>query len=488
MKNTLLLILILMTVLSAQSNQKVVRFNEETEAWLNGDRQKALDLLLKKEISGEPDITARYNIGYLYYLAGDFNNALAYFKTVLDEDDSYIYAYLQTARIHKKIGLIQAAYADLEKGLEEDDENVELLLEMADITHQMKLMDKTEGLYLKVLDISDDNVYAIAGLAEIYRVKGKIEEARNLLEGNPGLYPEAVILQEKARLYRDQGKNEESKNFLMQILLDYPNSQTWAQIRDTLRILYQVENFPAPVPFATYTYKIDPIEELDYKVTYGPLTLGWLKVRIKKPEIIRGKKVYPIIFFVDSNPSYGFLISLHHIYESYIDPETLNAVKSRLYTPGSDTYLVRVYNYHYNTNIFETYAMTDNGRFQYLVKDLPRKVQDSTSMLYYARGLVSDRLSGVTTVVIDEEYKFGTITYLNETEPIDVNGKEIQALKIFARADFKGVAGMTGDTWGWFSRDQQAVPLKGNVGIILGSISLEIDEEKTVLPDFHEND
>ena len=488
MKKTILFILILLTVLSAQSNQKVVRFNEETEAWLNGDRQKTLDLLLKKEKSGEPDITTRYNIGYLYFLTGDFNKALAYFKTVLDENDSYIYAYLQTARIHEKIGLIQAAYSDLEKGLEEDDENVELLLEMADITHQMNLMDKTEELYLKVLDISDDNVYAIAGLSEIYRLKGRFEDARDLLEGNPDIYPEAVILHAKSKLYRAQEKNEESKGFLMQILLDYPNSETWAQIRDTLKILYQVENFPAPAPFASYTYEIDPNEELDYIVSYGPLTLGWLKVRIKKPEIVSGKKVYPIIFFVDSNPSYGFLISLHHIYESYIDPETLNAIKSRLYTPGSEHYLVRVYNYHYNTNIFETYAMTEKGRFQYIVKDLPRKVQDGTSMLYYARGLVSDRLSGVATVVINEQYKFGTITYLNETESLEVNDKEIQALKIFARVDFKGVAGMTGDTWGWFSPDQQAVPLKGNVGIILGSISLVVDEEKTVLPDFHEDD
>jgi len=250
---------------------------------------------------------------------------------------------------------------------------------------------------------------------------------------------------------------------------------------------YNVENLPEPEPYTSYTYKIDPNEELDYKVSYGPMTLGWLKVRIKKAVMISGKRVYPIIFYVDSNPSYGFLISLHHIYESYIDPETLNAVKSRLYTPGSDTYLVRVYYYNYDTNIFEMYAMTEEGRFQYIQKDLPRKVQDSTSMLYFARALVSDKLSGVTTVVIDEEYKYGSIKYLNETETLTVEGKEIQALKIFARAEFKGVAGMNGHTWGWFSPDKQAKPLKGNVEIILGSISLEVDEDKTVVPNFHED-
>ena len=153
--------------------------------------------------------------------------------------------------------------------------------------------------------------------------------------------------------------------------------------------------------------------------------------RINKPEIAGDKTVYPVIFFVDTNPSYGFIMSLHHIYESYIDPQTLNAVKSRLYTPGSEDFLVRVYFYSYDINLFETYAMTEEGRFQYIVKDLPRKVQDSTSMLYFARGLVSDRLNGVTAVVIDEEYKYGRIQYLNETEPITIEGKEVQSLKIF---------------------------------------------------------
>jgi hypothetical protein len=218
------------------------------------------------------------------------------------------------------------------------------------------------------------------------------------------------------------------------------------------------------------------------------MTLGWLKVRIMKPEVIGNKKVYPVIFFVDTNPSYGFILSLHHIYESYIDPVTLNSYKTRLYTPGSDVSLVKTYYYDYENNLFEAYAIKEDGRIYYLEKDLPRKVQDSTSMLYFARGLVSDKMSGMTVVVIDENYKYGHITYLNESEPYSIGGKEVQALKIFARAEFEGVAGMNGDAWGWFSPDPQAMPLKGNISIIVGSISIEIDEEKTIVPNFHEDD
>jgi len=474
--------------LGAQSKQKVVRLNAETETWLEGNRQKTLELLLRKEKKGNPDISTLYNIGYLYYLMEDFNSALKYIQAVIDEDDSYGYAYLQMARMHKKVGLIQAAYGDLEKGLNEDDENIDLMIAMAEIATELNLSEKAAQLYQKILENEGNNVSALVGLAGLYRKKGKFEDAKKLLEGNPNLFPEALILQEKAKLYGALGMNADRKKYLTQIILDYPNSKTWSHIRDTLKNEYNLDKLPEPEPLPSYTYKIDPNEELDYKVSYGPMTLGWLKVRINKQEIIGQKKVYPIIFYVDTNPSYGFIISLHHIYESYIDPQTLNAVKSRLYTPGSGGFLVRTYYYSYEKNIFEAYTITADGRFQYIVKDLPRKVQDSTSMLYFARGLVSDRKSGVTTVVIDEQYKYGTIKFLNETEPLTVEGKEIQSLKIFARAEFEGVAGMNGDAWGWFSPDQQAKPLKGNIDIIVGAISVEVDEEKTVLPNYHEED
>jgi len=484
----ILLFLVLSESSVAQSNQKVVRFDPETEIWLKGNKAKTLELLLAKEKSGNSEVTTLYNIGYLYLLQGDLNKALSYFNRVVKQDDEYVLAYLQMARIRKEVGLIHAAYSDLERGLEEEDDNLDFILEMAKISYELKQTQQSEKLFKRALDIDDDNVVALVGLAAIFRQLGKYEEAKDLLEGNSGIYAEALILLEKAKLYRALGNDSSSKKFLTQIILDYPNSQTWSHIRDTLRTRYNVEEFLTPEPLPTYTYKIDPNEELHYKVTYGPMTLGWLKVRILEQETIGNKSVYPIIFFVDTNPSYGFVLSLHHIYESYIDPETLNSVKTRLYTPDSENSLAKTYYYDYDNNIFEAYVLTEDGRIEYIKKDLPRKVQDSTSMLYLARGLVSDRKNGKTVVVIDEEYKYGHITFLNETEPYTLKGREIQSLKIFARAEFEGIAGMNGDASGWFAPDDQAKPLKGDISIIIGSISIELDEEKTVVPNFHEEE
>ena len=45
---------------------------------------------------------------------------------------------------------------------------------------------------------------------------------------------------------------------------------------------------------------------------------------------------------------------------------------------------------------------------------------------------------------------------------------------------------MNGDAWGWFSPNEKAIPLKGAIEIIIGSITVEVDEDKTEIPNFHE--
>ena len=86
-----------------------------------------------------------------------------------------------------------------------------------------------------------------------------------------------------------------------------------------------------------------------------------------------------------------------------------------------------------------------------------------------------DPLTEPETVVIDEEYKFGHITYLKEKEEVDIGEDEIEAIKIFARAEFEGIAGMNGDAWGWFSPGDY-VPLMGKIRILLGSITIKMDD------------
>jgi Tfp pilus assembly protein PilF len=486
MKFLLILVLFSLTGLYAQNDLKVVRLSSEIEAWLAGDKDKTLESFLKQEKTGKIDAVDMYNIGYLYFLRNEYKKALTYFQTAVLKEPSYPYPYLQISRIYRNIGNLHAAQDHLERGLDTQGDNIDLLLEMADVCKKLNETDKALEFYKEVLDNDEENVPAIVNIARIYFVKGNFYEADKILKEHADVYPEASILLIKAEIAEATGALEKSKNYLRQIVTDYPNSTKWQHIRDSLRIKYNISEVQIDTSSRNYKYKIDLQEELDYKVTYGPMTLGWLKVRVGEPEEISGKKIVPLIFFVDTNPSYGFVLTLHHIYESYINPLNLNAYKSRTYTPGAED-LVKTYYYDYDQNIFTAYIIHDDGRLQVKQKDLPRKVQDATSMLYFARALVSNKSSGVTTVVIDEDYKYGSVKFLNETEKIEIGNQNVEAFKIFARAEFEGVAGMNGDAWGWFSKDDDCVPLKGAIEIIVGSISVEVDDEKTEIPDFHED-
>ena len=60
---------------------------------------------------------------------------------------------------------------------------------------------------------------------------------------------------------------------------------------------------------------------------------------------------------------------------------------------------------------------------------------------------------------------------------VEVKGNDVNSRKIFAQAKFSGIAGMNGDAYGWFSTDNQSIPLEGKIEIIVGSITVRVDDE-----------
>ncbi len=79
LKKIILLIFITLLTVNAQSNLKVVRLDACSEAWLAADRQKALDILSTREAEGDHQVITLYNLGYLYFLQGNYDKAIMYF-------------------------------------------------------------------------------------------------------------------------------------------------------------------------------------------------------------------------------------------------------------------------------------------------------------------------------------------------------------------------------------------------------------------------
>jgi Tfp pilus assembly protein PilF len=418
-----------------------------------------------------------YNLGYLFYLNKNYIQAQKYLQKALNQKSDFVYPFYILARILQETGDLPGALIQLETGLQRDSGNYFLRLEYALVLQKSGQLDQAQEVYEDLIDDYENKIEPRVALAGLYRMEKKYEQAKSLLDNDLANNPESSVMIERANIFRAMGDTQKASEILLQICHEYPNSRELLAYKDTLFIVYNIKDIPAPSPLPAYKYSIQADESIDYKVTYSFMTLGWVKVRMRPAEIIQNKMTYPVIFYVNSNPSIDFLISLHHVYESYIDVKTMNAIQSRLYTPESGDYLVRTYYFDYDRGKFYAQIIFADGRFHYVEKYLPRRAQDSTSILYFARGVVSNNTGGIITVVIDEEYKFGYITYLKETEELKVHGQDINAVKIFARADFEGVAGMNGDAWGWFTPEDPFLPLLGKFKIIVGSIHIAVDED-----------
>jgi len=462
---------------SAQILRGPMTLNPEQETWLTGDMQKTANLLHTRAARPDANEVLLYNTGYIHYLMGEDNEALNYFQKALDKNPDYPYAYLKMAEIYEKTGNILGALMHIKRVSDNHGDDYEVMLALARMYVLNGKKVEAERLYQDLISNFDEKIEPRIALAAIYRRAKKFEEAQKILEENMKIYPEDILLKEKARLYLAMGRKDKAAKYLLDMCDDYPFNEEIQQYRDSLQTIYGVAYTPKNYDPPVYRYRINPQERLDYVVKYGFVTLGWLNVRMLDAQILNGRKVYPIRFFVNSNPAFGMIIELHALYEAYIDAQSMNTIRSRAYTQGDGRYLAREYNFLYDEGIFRARIIYTDGRFEKLEKPLPSSAQDGVSMLYYARGVVSNKTGGTTTVVIDEEYKFGHIKYLNETESLEINDQDVEAVKIFARAEFKGVAGMNGDAWGWLSSDPQHIPLRGKVSIIVGSITLDVDED-----------
>ncbi len=469
-----ILIFVLVAVVTgyAQFLLEPVTLSPDKEAWLAGDIDRTLESVLKIDDAEEIAAVKYYNLGYLYFLKEDYTTSLSHFQKSLTLPDPSPYAYMYMARIYEKSGFLSAAYQQIRNALDLEEDNYDFLMERARLSELTDRLSDAEIIYRNIIENYDDRIPPRIALGNLYIKRKNYDQAKIVLEPEETIYPESCVLIARADLYHNMGKDQEAANLLQEMCRAYPNAPEIQSYIDTLKIKYDINNPDIVDPGNNFKFKFLEDEEINYKVKYGFITLGWITVRVGKPVSMDSIMAYPVRFYLNSNPDFSMMLSLHQIYESYIDAETFNAIRTRIYTPGDEKYLAKTYYFHYDKSLLEAQIIRADGRFEYVKKLLPSRAQDGVSMLYYARGVVSGKTSGRTTVVIDEEYKYGHITYLNEKEEVEIEDEDVNAVKIFARSDFKGVAGMNGDAWGWFSEGPEFVPLQGKISIILGSITV----------------
>jgi len=215
-------------------------------------------------------------------------------------------------------------------------------------------------------------------------------------------------------------------------------------------------------------------EEYVYEVSWTFVKLGTVHLKVSPH--------YTVEALVNSYPSVPF-VDLHSAHYSDMD--------SSFYSIGSRTAEKRendwwglnyVYDLPRKRLIIEETHQKDLESLPYStqVKDtlpLPsEQFVDGLAIAFFPRLHVHTvKTLDMPTVLYG---KIGTTTYefsdKRTTESIDALEDPVKVVEVQGSTTAVGIYGMTGEFTGWFSDDDAAVPIKGKLKVLIGSVTIEL--------------
>lgn len=234
---------------------------------------------------------------------------------------------------------------------------------------------------------------------------------------------------------------------------------------------------------------LEPGEELLYKVYYGFIKLGEVKFKITGKSTENKKDIYSATASIKSFEGIP-MVNINYIFESimlYKNDEIY--AMSFTSTEFKNKNIINIYyTFDYNKNLIHTRKEKDGiTELESDIKiEYDKMFQDGLSLFYSAR------IQSLNAKKSKEARRYNIPVYINEKESsvkysfnfnpesinTDVVDYDMRGIKVAGVADFVGVFGLTGEFIGWFSDDDNRIPLKAKFNVTIGSITLELASYK----------
>ena len=228
-------------------------------------------------------------------------------------------------------------------------------------------------------------------------------------------------------------------------------------------------------PLAQASAVVAQEEELEYEVSWTFISLGIVR--------LHGRPDRTVDAWMDSHENLPY-VDLHSVYHSEMD--------SLLFSRGSQSVdrqedgswkgMMYVYDLDNNRVIVEhtKHRAADAPPHALVKRDtlmLPNvRFMDGLSIAYSARALAHTKKSATMPTVLMG--KLGETTFYlpgeNTTVDLDAVAYPVRAIAVEGTTSVVGIFGMSGDFTGWFSDDAAAVPLKGKLNVLIGSVTVEL--------------
>ncbi|MCD6205725.1 MAG: DUF3108 domain-containing protein [Candidatus Marinimicrobia bacterium] len=472
----LLIIGLLTQAFASIVDTREAAFTPAQRAWLLDNRQEAKTFYISEIDSAGDQTVPAFNAAYLSYLDHNFDATDKYLKIALSANPKYGPALFLKGLIEYDRHNLRNSFTALQKSIKTHPQSYLPNYYLGKFLYERgKYKDAIE--YLKDA-ISDYKLYTFSYslLGQLYIDINKLNKAIEILEKGFIYSHDADIIFNLAKAYELSGQTGKAIKYygLFAYLYEkHPKYESAKAFLNKHHITNYWTNRLEPIPERGDEACFFPVgENYVYSIYWGPIRVGELNTIIHEKLNYKGIDAYKVQFSMDSNPALEFIASLHSDYITIIDQRTKLTLRHFLHQRENSLIADKVYDYDRENGRFMCRTVHEDGHIDYLEKYLPKNCVDGTSILFYARQVVSEHRSEIVMTTIDETFVLTDMIFDNVKEPVEVRGKTENVYRLSGELHYKGIVGFTGNFWGWFRDDNTHLPVSSDFEIWVGRIKV----------------
>ncbi|MBN9400538.1 MAG: DUF3108 domain-containing protein ['Candidatus Kapabacteria' thiocyanatum] len=222
-----------------------------------------------------------------------------------------------------------------------------------------------------------------------------------------------------------------------------------------------------------------PGEELTFRVSYLNITLGTVKSVVEPYTTLDGRRVAKVKVYINSHPNIPF-VSLHSIYESWVDTTVTFSYKFNANTQVDDKWEFDQYLFDYTNKLLTMEKYRDKQKVSSKTAEIKKRFNDGSSLLFAARSMLYSKKSYRMPTVIMEDTVSTVINFQGKQEAVDIDAASYPVRTVYFNGDanWTGIYGLTGRFEGWFSDDEARIPIKAKMKVYVGSVTIELQSWK----------
>lgn len=452
---------------------------EAESNYLHGHLKAALNCYRQLYVTDSSNWVYTYNIGLLSLFNGDTSTAVKYLSEVKRLNPKTHLPSYRLAQIYlAKMDTVKALQ-ELTTALRNDKYHLPSLVlysrclnELGRHSEALEISRKTERRF--PLSAEAKAAYSLSLF-----VSCDPDRALEVIEQGFDHFPEAELLKLGMKIATDIGDSLRYRRYQELYTSIYPQSpdtgsndcskSSTIRNRDSTNLL--VKDYSWLKTGMRYRYK----------GTWGPFCLGYLELEIHNPIDTLNITCVPVNYHVRSNSLLPFF-KVNDRYRAWLVLDERRTLRYDMCTRETYSHFDRRIDFDSRRNLITSRSVGNDGIISIRQQELPVRLFDGISILFFARMMVIEKQSGsgATYIGADDEVDWTYFNFTGVKERVRVENEWRDAWVADGILDYIGIAGMNNEFKGLFSTDGQALPLKALLKVFIGSIALTLESEEQI--------